>query len=127
MTEEFKAYLGDGIYASFDGHAIRLETQRFRQDGKSDEIFLELSEYKALVSFAEKCWLNTLKQKLITNDPDWLGHELAQAYRHIEWLVTRGMGDSSDSFGIRLNAKQFVSRHRIGLVLTRWPTEEPKL
>ena len=67
------------------------------------------------------------KQKPITEDPEWLGRELAQAYRHIEWLVTRGMGDTSGSFGIRLNAKEFVSRHSVGVVLTRWPTDhEPK-
>lgn len=58
------------------------------------------------------------------NDPDYLGRELADAYRHIEWLCARGMGESSDSFGVRLNAKEFVSRPIVSQVLTRWPTPD---
>ena len=37
-------------------------------------------------------------------DPEILGPELARAYKHIEWLVKRGMGDSSDCWGVRINA-----------------------
>ena len=66
------------------------------------------------------------KQKPIIDDPEWLGRELAQAYRHIEWLVTRGMGNTSDSLGIRLNAKQFASKYGVSLVLTRWPTDHER-
>lgn len=58
------------------------------------------------------------------DDPDYLGRELADAYRHIEWLVTHGAGSSSNAFGVRLNAKEFVSRPIVVQVLTRWPTPD---
>ena len=56
-------------------------------------------------------------------NPERLGRELVMAVRHIEWLITCGLGDSSDSLGIRLNAKQFIKRPIIGQILTRWPTQ----
>jgi hypothetical protein len=60
-------------------------------------------------------------------NPEVLGPELARAYRHIEWLVTRGMGPSTDSWGIRANATQFVQGNLPMRVLMRWPTSpEPK-
>ncbi len=64
-----------------------------------------------------------MKRKRPLEDPDFLGPELARAYRHIEWLVARGMGSNSDSAGIRWNAREFVERDIVASVLTRWPTD----
>ena len=61
----------------------------------------------------------------LLKDPEWLGQELARAYRHIEWLCERGMGNNSNSFGIRLNAREFVQRPVVTEVLMRWPYPYP--
>jgi hypothetical protein len=48
-----ECYLGDGLYASFDGFQIKLRTTR----GDGDhEVYLEPSVYKALEDFARKLW-----------------------------------------------------------------------
>jgi len=62
--------------------------------------------------------------KKLTEDADYLGRELANAYRHIEWLITKGQGGSSNALGIRINAREFVSRPIVSEVLTRWPTPD---
>lgn len=50
MKEE---YLGDGLYASFDGAMIRL-----RAAGREHEVYLEPEVFVALVEFAKSvaCW-----------------------------------------------------------------------
>lgn len=50
MVEDFReTYLGDAVYASFDGYQIRLRTG----DGNNNVIYLEPSVFSELVSFAE--------------------------------------------------------------------------
>ena len=46
-------YLGDGVYASFDGHKIRLRAPR---DCVVVEIYLGPSELRALVDFARESY-----------------------------------------------------------------------
>lgn len=60
----------------------------------------------------------------LLDDPDYLGRELADAYRHIEWLITKGQGGSSNALGVRINAQEFVRRPIVMQVLTRWPTPD---
>ena len=50
MSEQ--KYLGDAVYASFDGWQIELRTG----DGNNQVIYLEPSTYWELTQFAEKCW-----------------------------------------------------------------------
>lgn len=44
-------YLGDGVYASFDGYQIRLSTRR---DDGTDVIYLDQDTYVALTKFFEE-------------------------------------------------------------------------
>jgi hypothetical protein len=53
MKEEGETYLGDGLYASFDGYQIKLRAPR--DDGDS-EVFLDSSVFTALEDFASKFW-----------------------------------------------------------------------
>lgn len=46
-----RTYLGDGVYASFDGYQIWLETER--EEG-THQIALDVHTYKALVEYAAK-------------------------------------------------------------------------
>ena len=52
MSEQFKEYIGDGIYASFDGYQIWLRTS----DGirYTNEIALEPSVFNALIDYQER-------------------------------------------------------------------------
>jgi len=45
-----KTYLGDGLYASFDGYQVRLRAPR---DGVDHEVFLESSTLKAFLPFLD--------------------------------------------------------------------------
>ncbi len=45
-------YLGDGVYASFDGYGYRLD---LRGQDTTTKIYLEPSVLAALVRFAEQC------------------------------------------------------------------------
>lgn len=47
-----QTYLGDGVYASFDGFMIRLSTER----AVEHFIYLEPEVYKSLVDFADRCF-----------------------------------------------------------------------
>lgn len=54
VPDDNERYIGDGVYASFDGVMIKLRTQRF---GADEVIYLEPSVYAALVLYAEHfCW-----------------------------------------------------------------------
>ena len=48
-----ETYLGDGLYASFDGWQIQLRAPR---DGRDEIVFLEPSVYEELVRFAKQSW-----------------------------------------------------------------------
>ena len=48
-----ETYIGDGVYASFDGWMIKLRTQR---DDRDDVIYLEPSVYGDLARFADSCF-----------------------------------------------------------------------
>jgi hypothetical protein len=53
MSEKKEVYLGDGLYASFDGFMILLRAPRRHEDhwvGLEPEVFGEL------MKFAEGCW-----------------------------------------------------------------------
>jgi hypothetical protein len=52
---EREEYLGDGLYASFDGYQIRLRAPR---EGRDHEVFLDAS---TLAAFRE--FLDTLKSE----------------------------------------------------------------
>lgn len=56
MTKE--TYIGDGVYASFDGYQIKLRTAR--EDGDV-EIYLESNVFDALVEFGKQCWKDSSK------------------------------------------------------------------
>jgi hypothetical protein len=45
-----ETYLGDGLYASFDGYQVRLRAPR---DGVDHEVFLESSTLKAFLQFLD--------------------------------------------------------------------------
>ena len=51
MAQE--TYLGDGLYASFDGWQIKLRAPRL--DGEH-VVYLEPELYRALTQFATSCW-----------------------------------------------------------------------
>ncbi len=52
-----RAYLGDGVYVSFDGYHLRLDTTRaVREDDEIDVIYLEPDAYAALTRYAAACW-----------------------------------------------------------------------
>ena len=53
MPEE---YLGDGVYASYDGWYIWLRVER---DGRNEKVALEPSVYDALINYANQ----TFKEK----------------------------------------------------------------
>lgn len=44
-------YIGDGVYASFDGFQIKLRTER---DGRDEIIYLDPDTYTSLVRFAQQ-------------------------------------------------------------------------
>lgn len=48
MSEPRETYLGDGLYASFDGWQIRLRSPRF---GANHEVFLEPATLHAFEAF----------------------------------------------------------------------------
>lgn len=66
-------YLGDGLYASFDGWQIRLRAPR---DGGDHEVFLEPDIFEALASFALRCWPiakstnETMTAPTVASDPN---------------------------------------------------------
>jgi len=47
-----QTYLGDAVYASFDGYQIELRTG----DGNNQVIYIDPSAYSALTRFAGQCW-----------------------------------------------------------------------
>ncbi len=47
---QHETYLGDGLYASFDGYQVRLRAPR--EDG-DHEVFLEASTLKAFLQFLD--------------------------------------------------------------------------
>jgi hypothetical protein len=47
-----RSYLGDAVYASFDGHHIWLKTG----DGNNQQIALEPKVYEALRKYAQRIW-----------------------------------------------------------------------
>ena len=49
-----KLYIGDGVYVSFDGYQILLETERHDQEPGIDRIYLDIHTMNALASYAKK-------------------------------------------------------------------------
>lgn len=57
MTDEERnlhSYLGDGVYAFFDGYSIRLRTGDHRDSEYDQEIFLEPEVLRSLNKFYER-------------------------------------------------------------------------
>lgn len=52
MDDYPQVYLGDGVYARFDGYQIWLTTQR--SNSRTDSIALDPSVYEALVKYVAK-------------------------------------------------------------------------
>lgn len=48
-----ETYLGDGVYASFDGYQICLRAPREHGD---DKVYLEPSLFHALLLFSQRVW-----------------------------------------------------------------------
>lgn len=49
-----ETYLGDGLYASFDGFQIRLRAPRCGREDTDHCVYLEPSVYAALCEFGDK-------------------------------------------------------------------------
>ena len=54
MSEDQATYLGDGVYARFDGHMIELYTSNGIEE--STPIFLERQVYDALCAYGARLW-----------------------------------------------------------------------
>jgi hypothetical protein len=59
MPEE-EAYLGDGLYASFDGHHIKLRAPRYDGD---HTVFLAVDVFQQLHLFALNCWVEAAREE----------------------------------------------------------------
>jgi hypothetical protein len=52
MTDIHARYLGDGVYASFDGYQVKLDLRGQEEiDGHKTEIYLDLEVWEALQRF----------------------------------------------------------------------------
>ena len=53
MTQPTETYIGDGVYASFDGYQIKLRTDRgySDRDPTNDIIYLDAFVYHNLIKF----------------------------------------------------------------------------
>lgn len=62
MADNKKTYLGDGVYAEYDGYNIWLYTS----DGikESEKIAIERGTYNHLVDYAASLWNMTLNGKV---------------------------------------------------------------
>ena len=60
---KFKAYLGDSVYASFDGYHIWLTTENGYPDDPRNQIALEPSVFEALIRYQEHLGEQLLKEK----------------------------------------------------------------
>ena len=60
MSEKFQEYIGDGVYAIFDGYGIWLHANS--HDNPTDRIYLEPNVYKSLENFVKRIHEET-KQK----------------------------------------------------------------
>ena len=54
MPEEIKDYLGDGLYAKFDGYQIELRANDF--NNPTDTVYLEPAVLEALNRFTKRCY-----------------------------------------------------------------------
>jgi hypothetical protein len=63
MTKE--VYLGDGLYASYDGYHLCLRAPRGYDD---HEVFLEPAILQEFLSFIEKTFNVKIEVKKVTND-----------------------------------------------------------
>ncbi len=51
-----KTYLGDSVYATFDGYYVTLTTENGLPTDPSNEIALEPTVFEALAAYAKRCW-----------------------------------------------------------------------
>ena len=69
MSEPIEDYLGDGVYASFDGFYLKLD---LRGQDSTTEIFLEPEVFERLLQFREKA-IKEIRSRLkisLTGEPD---------------------------------------------------------
>lgn len=65
MTDdEHASYLGDGVYATFDGYYIWLKTGSHRDHEATNQIALEPTVFVALIEYRNK-----LAEKLAAQEP----------------------------------------------------------
>jgi hypothetical protein len=60
-----KDYLGDGVYADFDGYMIQLTSEN--GEAVLEEIYLEPQVFAALERYAARCWPNQAIEKGTTS------------------------------------------------------------
>jgi len=56
-----RTYLGDGLYASFDGFQLELRTG----DGNNQVVYVDPDVFASLCRFALKCWPNCVPEDLL--------------------------------------------------------------
>lgn len=54
MSDEHAQYLGDGVYATFDGYHIWLKTGSHRDHEATDKIALEPEVFAALINYQRR-------------------------------------------------------------------------
>jgi len=54
MSDEHASYLGDGVYATFDGYHIWLKTGSHRDHEATNQIAIEPAVFAALVDYQRK-------------------------------------------------------------------------
>jgi hypothetical protein len=54
MEQNEMTYLGDGVYAKFDGYQIVLHVND--KDNPSDVVYLEYNVFKSLVGYGNRIW-----------------------------------------------------------------------
>ena len=59
--EQYKSYLGDSVYASFDGYHVWLTTENGYPDDPRNKIALEPAVYQALLD-----WYERLKEQVMS-------------------------------------------------------------
>ena len=63
MPEREREYLGDGVYASFDGYHIWLRTGAHEGPHVTNKIALEPAVFAALVEYERQVWDTQRKAK----------------------------------------------------------------
>ena len=103
MSEERdETYLGDGLYASFDGLHIWLRAPR--DDGNDHRVALDHSVYQSLVDYAQQCFVDQPRSQ-----PGHWRHETTGVLRPaIMRYLNHDMLESSHIAAIRAYLRQWI-------------------